>query len=172
MKTKPDKIMVHVKYSGLEETFSGDVNQVWVSINRFFTETVPAFHIGRKVLLTVDLEKLVENCKDIIAVAPEGAVVLVSKDKLTDRETLMLHLLANYVGHKLGMLKADSMSKMELQNRLGKSVKITSTRLGELCREGLAEKTEKGNYKITTFGVRKVQKETLPKIEETICCAD
>lgn len=168
MKTDLDKIRVHVKYGDLEETFSGDVNQVWVSVNRFFTETIPAFNIGRKILLTVNLEKLVENCRDIVALAPEGPTLLVSKDKLTDSETLMLYLLAYYLGHKLGILKSDSISRGGLQNRLGKSMKITSTRLGELCREGLAEKTEEDNYKITTFGVRKLQKDILPKIKETI----
>jgi hypothetical protein len=162
------KIEVHVKYGDLEESFSGGMNEVWISVNRFFAETIPAFDVGRKVLLTVDLEELIESCKDIIAVAPEGAVLLVSKDKLTDRETILLLLLASYVGHKLAVLNVDFMSKWELQNRLGKNMKITSTRLGELCKEGLVEKTEKDDYKITTFGVRTVQKEMLPKIKEAL----
>jgi hypothetical protein len=168
LSTEKGKIEVHVKYGDLEETFSGDINQVWISINRFFTDTIPAFNIGRKVLLTVNLEELIENCKNIIAVAPEGSVLSVSKDELTDRETIMLNLLASYVGHRLAVLNVDSMSKWELQNRLGKNMKITSTRLGELCREGLVEKTEKDDYKITTFGVTTVQKEILPKIKETL----
>lgn len=159
------KVTVHIKYRDVEQTFSGSVNDVWVSVNRFFSELVPAFDVARKVVLTVDLERLIEDCKDVIAVASEGPSLLVSKKRLTDSETLALHLLANYIGYKLGMVKNDSLSKEELQVGLGKSAKITSTRLGELVREGTATKTEEGNYKITTKGIKYLQKEALPRIK-------
>ena len=163
-----ETITVHIKYRDMEQTFTGNVNDVWISINRFFSEMIPALEVARKVLLTVDLEKLVDDCKDIIAVAPEGPSLLVSKQKLTDSETLALHLLAAYMGNKLGLLNSDTLSKEELQAKLGKSAKITSTRLGELCREGLATKTEEGNYRITTIGIKRLQEEALPKIREKI----
>ncbi|UCD26387.1 MAG: hypothetical protein JSW19_01770 [Candidatus Bathyarchaeota archaeon] len=163
-----ETITVHIKYQGLEQTFLGNVNDVWTSINRFFSEIVPALKVTRKVLLTVDLEKLVDDCRNVIAVAPEGPNLLVSKQKLTDSETLALNLLAAYVSNRLGLLKKDDLSKEELQKRLGKSAKITSTRLGELCREELATKTEEGNYKITTIGIKRLQEEVLPKIRERI----
>jgi predicted transcriptional regulator len=79
-----------------------------------------------------------------------------------------LLLLAAYIGNKLGPLKSDTLSKEELQAGLGKSAKITSTRLGELCREGLATKTEEGNYKIKTIGIKRLREEALPKIRERI----
>ncbi|MCW4001765.1 MAG: hypothetical protein NWE97_01055 [Candidatus Bathyarchaeota archaeon] len=163
-----ETITVHIKYQGLEQTFLGNVNDVWTSINRFFSEIVPALKVTRKVLLTVDLEKLVDDCRNVIAVAPEGPNLLVSKQKLTDSETLALNLIAAYVSNRLGLLKKDALSKEELQKRLGKSAKITSTRLGELCREELATKTEEGNYKITTIGIKRLQEEVLPKIRERI----
>ncbi len=152
----------------MEQTFTGNVNDVWVSVNRFFSEMIPAFEVARKAILTVDLEKLVDDCKNIIAVIPEGPRLLVSKQKLTDNETLALHLLAAYVGHKLGLLDKNSLSKEELQAGLGKSAKITGTRLGELYREGLAAKTEEDHYKITTIGVKSLQEEVLPKIRAKI----
>lgn len=153
------KVTVHIKYRDVEQTFSGSVDDVWVSVNRFFSELVPAFDVARKVVLTVDLERLIEDCKGVIAVASEGPTLLVSRKKLTDSETLALHLLANYIGYKLGVLRKDSLSKEELQIGLGKSSKITSTRLGELVREGTATKTEEGNYKITTKGIKQLQEE-------------
>jgi hypothetical protein len=163
-----ETITVHIKYQDVEQTFTGNVNDVWISINRFFSEMIPALEVARKVVLTVDLEKLIDDCKNIVAVAPEGPSLLVSKQKLTDSETLALHLLAAYIGNKLGLLNRDTLSKEELQARLGKSAKITSTRLGELCREGLATKTEEDNYKITTIGIKSLQEEALPKIRERI----
>lgn len=162
------EVTVHVRYGGVEQTFTGSVNDVWISVNRFFSDVIPAFDIARKVTLTVDLAKLVEDFKDVIAIAPEGPEVLIPKERLTDSETLQLYLLAAYVGYRLGHLSSDSVSKEELQTRLGKSSKITSTRLGELCREGMTTKTEEDDYKITTIGIKRLQEETLPKIREKI----
>lgn len=157
------KVTVHIKYKDVEQTFSGSADDVWVNVNRFFSELVLAFDVARKVVLTVNLEKLVEDCKGIIGVASDGTSLLISRKKLTDSETLMLHLLANYIGHKLGSLKEDSTSKETLKMELGKTAKITSTRLGELVREGTVNKTEEGEYKITTKGIKQLQ-EDLPKI--------
>ena len=161
-----ETVTVHIKYLETEQTFTGDVNHVWVSVNRFFSEMIPALQIVKKALLTVDLEKLIEDCKNIIAVAPEGPVLLVSRQKLTASETLTLHLLATYIGNKLGLSKI-FLTKEELQAALGKNAKITSTRLGELCREGLATKTDEGNYRITTLGIKRFQ-EALSQIREKL----
>jgi hypothetical protein len=161
-----ETVTVHIKYMDTEQTFTGEVNQVWVSVNRFFSEMIPALHIVKKALLTVDLEKLIEDCKNVIAVAPEGPVLLVSKQRLTDSETLTLHLLATYIGNKLGLSKG-FLTKEELQVALGKNAKITGTRLGELCREGYAAKTDEGNYMITTLGIKRFQ-EVLPEIREKL----
>ncbi len=162
-----ETVTVHIKYMDTEQTFTGDVNQVWVSVNRFFSEMIPALQIVKKAILTVDLENLIEDCKNVIAVTPEGPVLLVSKQRLTDSETLTLHLLATYIGNKLGLSKS-FLTKEELQAALGKNAKITGTRLGELCREGYATKTDEGNYMVTTLGIKRFQEETLPEIREKL----
>jgi len=163
-----EKITVHIKYKDVEQTFVGHVNDVWVVVNKFFSQMIPSFDVAQKVLLTPDLPKLIEGLKDVIALATEGPELLISKRRLTDSEIIQLYLLAAYMGHKLGRLSRDAMSKKELQTRLGKTSKITSTRLGELCREGVAIKTEEGKYKITTIGIKRLQDELLPKIREKI----
>ncbi|MDH5437571.1 MAG: hypothetical protein OEX76_01570 [Candidatus Bathyarchaeota archaeon] len=163
-----EKITVHVKYRNVEQTFVGNVNDVWVSVNRFFSQMIPSFNLTHKVMLTVDLQKIIEDVEGVIAIAPEGPELLISKQELTDSETIQLYLLAAHIGHRLGRLGRDSSSKEELQTRLGKSSKITSTRLGELCREGMATKNGEGDYKITTIGIKRLQEETLVKIREKI----
>jgi len=163
--SESEQITIHVKYGGIEQTFTGNVSDVWVSVNKFFSEMIPAFDIVRKVTLTVDLPKLIEDFKDVIAIAPEGPELLIPKEKLTDSETLQLYLLASYIGHKLGKLIRETMTKEELQTKLGKNMKITTTRLGELTKEGIAAKNEEGIYKITTIGLRRLQDETLSRIK-------
>src|SRR3990170_480008 len=154
-----DRVTVHVKYGGVEQTFSGNVNDVWVSVNRFFGEVVPAFDLARRLSLTVDLAKLVEGFKGVIAIAPEGPEVLIPKEKLTDSETLQLCLIAAYIGYRLGKLSSETMQKKELRAKLGKSMKITTTRLGELVKDGFVGKTEDGAYRITTIGIKKFSDE-------------
>jgi len=154
-----DRVTVHVKYGGVEQTFTGSVDDVWVSVNKFFGELIPAFDVARKVTLTVDLANLIEDAKDVIAIAPEGPELLVPKEKLTDSETLQLYLLATYIGHKLGKLAKETMTKEELQAKLGKSPKTTSARLSELVKERYIVKTEEGNYKIATVAIKKLQDE-------------
>jgi len=159
-----ETITVHIKYGDLEQTFTGNVNDVWVSVNRFFSEMIPAFDIARKVTLTIDLAKLIGDFKDVVAVAPEGPELLIPKERLTDSETLQLYLLAAYIGYRLGKLTRETMTKEELAAKLGKTMKITTTRLGELVKDGLTAKTEEGNYKITTMGIKKLQDVALSKI--------
>jgi len=158
---------VRVKYGDVEQTFSGDVNDVWVSVNKFFSELIPTFELARKVMLTVDLPKLIEDFKDVIAISPEGTEVLIPKERLTDSETLQLYLLAAYIGYQLGKLPNETMTKEELAAKLGKSMKITTTRLGELVKQGNVIRIEDGNYKITTVAIKKLH-ERLPAIKSEI----
>lgn len=168
MTNSADKLTIQVKYKDVEETFSGTPEEVWLLVNRFFKEFLPSFEIANRLLLSVDLQSLVKDCEGLVAFSPEGPNLLISKSRITDNETLALLLLASYVGYRLGMLESDAVSKEELQVRLGKSGKITSTRLGELVKSEIVTKTSDDKYEMTTFGVAQMQKEVLPKIKAKI----
>ncbi|MBS7620765.1 hypothetical protein KEJ32_01370 [Candidatus Bathyarchaeota archaeon] len=163
--TSEPQITVSVKYGGMEQTFSGSIEEVWAFLNKFFSEFIPAFQIAKALVLSIDIQRLVEDCKGLIGFADNAPHLLVPKEKLTDNETLALHLLAAHLGFKLGMLKTDVLTREELQTKLGKNPKITSTRLGELVKGEIAEKTSEGGYRITSFGVVQMQREWLPKIK-------
>ena len=160
-----ETITVNIKYQETEQTFIGDPDQVWITINKFFSEMIPALQTIKKITLTIDIESLITDREKIIAIAPEGTAILISKQELTDTEKLILQLLAAYIGGKLGKTKG-FLTQKELQVGLEKSPKITSTRLGELIREGLAAKTKEGNYIITTFGIKRFQEKRLPEIQK------
>jgi len=163
------QVVVHVKYGDVEQTFSGSVEDVWLSLNKFFGEFLPSFEVAKRLVLNVDLQKLAKECEGLFAFSKEGPNLLVSRNRLTDNETLALWLLAKYVGHQLGLVDGDVISKEELQGKLGKSGKIASTRLGELVKNEVAVKTADEKYRITTFGVVQMQKDVLPRIKAKIC---
>jgi hypothetical protein len=162
---KPEKVAVQIRYKDVEKTFSATMEETWLLLNKFFNEFLPSFEIANKLWLSVDLQQLAKDLESLIAFSREGPNLLVPKNKLTDNETLLLWLLASYMGHKLGLLESDMLSKEELQVKLGKSGKITSTRLGELVKNDLATKTADEKFSITTFGVAQMQREILQKIK-------
>ena len=161
-------VTVHVRFKDVEETFTGDVDTVWKGVNRFFGRLLPLLNAVNGVVLTVHLNEVLDASKGLVAVTEEGPVVLVSKQKLTDSETLLLMLLAAYVGSRLGVLKKSWLTRDELREWLGKSGKITGTRLGELSREGLVAKTEEGAYKLSTLGIKRLVEELLPQIKSKV----
>ena len=161
-------VTVHVRFGDVEQTFTGSVEDVWLSLNRFFGEFLPSFEVAKRLVLSVDLQGLVKDCEGLIGFSREGVNLLVSKDRLTDNETLLLWLLAGYVGFSLGLVGSDCVSKEELQARLGKSGKIASTRLGELVKSDVVAKVADDKYRITTFGVVQMQKDVIPKIRAKV----
>jgi hypothetical protein len=159
------RVKVHVKFGDAEQTFEGSVEDVWLSVNMFFGEFVPSFEIAQKLMLRVDLQKVVKDCEGILIFSKEGPNLLVPRNKLTDNEVLSLWLLAYHIGHDLGLIADESVGKDELQAKLGKNAKITGTRLGELVKNGIAAKMVDEEYKITVFGVNQMQKDIIPKIK-------
>lgn len=158
---RQETITVQIKYIDLEKTFTGNVDEVWIALNKFFCEFVPTFTLSKNILLTVDLNKLIEGCRDIIALSKEGIQLLVPKNKVSDNEILVLYLLGAYIGYNLGILQNDTLSRETLQLKLGKNAKITSTRLSELVKNEIAKKTPDSKYRITVSGITRIQKDIL-----------
>ena len=133
-------------------------------LNQFFNDMIPSFEIAQKLWLNIDVAQLAKDLSGIVAFSGDGASLLVPKNKLTDNEALLVWLAAYHLGHKLGLVKTDSLSKDELQAKLGKSGKITSTRLGELVKTEMVAKDANERFRVTTFGVTQTQKDIIPKI--------
>ena len=155
-------------YKNLEQQFSAEPQEAWLIINHFFKDFIPSFDIAQELSLSVDLQQLAKDLIGIAAFSSDGANLLVPKNKLTDSEALMIWLTTYYIGCKLSLVNSDSLSKDELQTKLGKSGKIVSTRLGELVKNGSIQKTADEKFKITAFGVVQTQKEVLPRTKTKI----
>jgi predicted transcriptional regulator len=110
------------------------------------------------------LQKLAKDCEGIIAFAHDGPVILIQRDRLTDNETILLRLLAAHLGKALGKSASETISKDELQVKLGKNPKIVSTRLSELVKNEFVSKGKNEDYRLTDLGVTQMQKEVLPKV--------
>jgi hypothetical protein len=161
----PDKVDAHLKYKELEKDFTSTLQETWTLLDQFFKEYLPTFEVAQKLTLNVDLQQLAKDLEGLIAFSPEGANLLVPKNKLTANEALLLWLSAQYLGNKLGLLSSESLSKTEMQTKLGKTAKITGTRLRELIKNESAAKTADDRFKITTFGVLVTQRDVIPRVK-------
>jgi hypothetical protein len=162
---KPEKIQVQIKYKDVEQQFVADPQEAWLLLNQFFKDLLPSFEIAQKLWLNVDIAQLAKDLSGIVNFSGDGASLIVPKNKLTDNEALLVWLAAYFLGHKLGLVDKETLSKNELQFKLDKSGKITSTRLGELVKNDFAVKTSDEAFRITVLGVVQLQKEVLPKIK-------
>ena len=168
MSEKPEKIQIQIKYRDISQGFSAEPQEAWLLLNQFFKEFIPSFDIARKLWLNVDLKQLARDLDGLVAFSGDGASLMAPKNKLTDNEALSIWLTAQYLGHELGMLGNDAVSKEELQTKLGKSAKIVSTRLGELVKNGVLAKTPEEKFRITAYGIAQAQKEIVPKVRAKI----
>ena len=168
MSEKPEKIQIQIKYRDIAQEFSAEPQEAWLLLNQFFKEFIPSFDIARKLWLNVDLKQLARDLDGLVAFSGDGASLMAPKNKLTDNEALSIWLTAQYLGHELGMLGSDAVSKEELQTKLGKSAKIVSTRLGELVKNGVLAKTPEEKFRITAYGIAQAQKEIVPKVRAKI----
>ncbi len=168
MSEKPEKIQIQIKYRDISQGFSAEPQEAWLLLNQFFKEFIPSFDIARKLWLNVDLKQLARDLDGLVAFSGDGASLMAPKNKLTDNEALSIWLTAQYLGHELGMLGSDAVSKEELQTKLGKSAKIVSTRLGELVKNGVLAKTPEEKFRITAYGIAQAQKEIVPRVRAKI----
>ena len=162
------KIEVHIKFGEIEQKFYAEPQEAWPLISQFLENSVPSFEIAQKLWLNIDLQQLSRDLSGLVAFSNDGVNLLVARNRLTDNEALSVWLTAYHLGNQLGVLKSNCLSKDDLQVKLGKSGKIISTRLGELAKIGIVQKTSDEKYHITTYGVVETQREIIPRIRSKI----
>jgi len=157
------ELQVYVKYDQFEEDFKGPVDQVLRALIAFLDKVYPGLEILSQVRLTVDLQELIEEMKDIIAIAPSGPVVL-SKKRLTVKELIGLNLIGAFVGYKLNLAEKASLSLDEMVTLTGKTKGSVSGALTPMVNDRLVEKPEKGEYKISLLGIKHFIDEVFPTL--------
>jgi len=160
------RLELSVKYKDLEVKFTGTPDSVIRSLFGFLSKVLPAFEFVSSLTLTVDLEKLLKSVSGLIAFTPEGPVITLPKEKLGgDRNIILLHLIKSYVGKQTDRLEKDSLSNTEILSLTGGKPGTVAARLTELTDMGWVERVGRGEYRITTLGVKSFIEEILPKIK-------
>ncbi len=158
-----NKLEVLVKYKGMEIKFSGSPDEVLRSFLDFFNKVLPNYSLISNLTLSTDLEQLLRDLEGIVAITPEGIIITVPKEAIVEREALLLHLVRVFIGYKLGTYDKDSISISELLTVSGGKPSSIAARLSEMVNLNWVERVGRGQYRITTYGIKSFQETVLPK---------
>ncbi|WP_309492524.1 hypothetical protein [Candidatus Hecatella orcuttiae] len=168
MAEKPS-LKVHVELGEAKLDLEGSPEEVIKAFLQLVGRVYPAYRLVEGLTLTVDLEGLMKNLEGILAFTAEGPVILIPKDRLgrlSIRELIALHLTKAYVGNQVGRLERVSLSVDELLQAIGGRIGAMAGRLSEMVDEGLVVRIGRGEYKITTYGLKHFQENILPKLRQ------
>lgn len=154
-----------IRYRDVEAKFYGKPDDVIRAFFGFMGKVLPSYNLAAQLTLTIDLKDLLASVRNLIAFTPEGPVVIVPREKLGgDKNIIMLNLIRAYVGYKTGRLEKDSLSTSEIMALTGGKSGTVAARLSELTDMGLVERVGRGEYRVTTLGIKHFLDEILPKI--------
>ncbi len=134
-------IEVVLKHSGVENRIIGSPETVLRELLSYFSKVYPSIELVSKLVLSVDSVEFLQSCTGVLAVSPEGLVVLKDLRDLKDKELMMT-------------------------KTTGRSTGTVAGRLSELCNEQLVERVGKGSYRLTTMGTRVVIKNLMPRVAQ------
>ena len=151
-----ESLRVHLEFGDVKVDFEGDVNQVTESIIRFLTGVYPNLEILRKLVYIPDVTNLATKLVGHAEITAEGPI-LVPRLETSARDAACTALLGAYVGSKLGKLSKESLSSADLAIITGKAKKTISNEVPKLVADGLAERTDEGEYRLTVLGIKRTE---------------
>ncbi len=147
------KIRVSIKHDETEVEFEGGYEEVWKSINRYFSETYPALETIKALTGLADVADLAEKLKGLVEFR-EGRIIILGE--LEAKRKILLCLAAAYVGKALGLFEKDKLTPKEIAAYTGLDERVTRARLSELRRAGLVIRSEEGLYGFTSTSLNEL----------------
>ena len=129
------------------------------SLHEFVSKMVPSLDLARVISVNYSLNDLIQLFKDYVRVTPEGPRVWTQDKKLSDRDVIMLQLVAAKISHLSGKASSEAMGVGEIEVATGLYDKTISSRLSELTKSAVVERIESdqgGKYRITTVGTNRL----------------
>jgi hypothetical protein len=139
--------------------FSGSPEVVMRSLHEFVSKMVPSLDLARAISVNFSLNDLIQLFKEYVRVTPEGPRVWTQDKKISDRDVIMLQLVAAKISHLSGRASSDAMGVGEIEGATGLYAKTISSRLSELTKSAVVERVESdkgGKYRITTVGTSRL----------------
>jgi hypothetical protein len=149
-------LSVSVSYGDVKVEFSGPPEVVFRSLHEFIAKEIPGIDLARSISVNYSLNDLVQMFREYIRFTEEGPRVWVQDRKLSDKDVILLQLVAARAAGLSGKLPGEDMSVSELETATSLNPKTIGSRLSELNKSGAVERREAegaGRYRVTTTGV-------------------
>ena len=155
-----EKVKVVIRHEGTEIEFEGGYEEVWRSVNKFFSEVYPALETVRKLTGAIDVTSLAKQLEGLVEFR-EGRIVILKE--LDAKRKILLCLAAAHVGKALNLFEKDKLAPKEIAAYTGLDERVTRARLSELRKAGLVVKANEGLYQITSLGVSELEQTSFAK---------
>jgi hypothetical protein len=150
------QLSVSVSYGAVKVEFSGSPDVVFRSLHEFIAKEIPNIDLAKSISVNYSLNDLVQMFRDYIRFTEEGPRVWVQDRKLSDKDVVLLQLVAAKAANLSGKGGREDMSVAELEVATSLYAKTIGSRLSELNKVGAVERRDAegtGRYKVTTTGV-------------------
>jgi DNA-binding transcriptional ArsR family regulator len=155
-------LSISVRYGDTKVEFSGSPEVVLRSLYEFITKVIPNMDLARAISVNYSLNDVIQLFKEYIRITPEGPRLWIEDKRLSDRDVILLQLVASKASSLTGGGASDAMSVAEIQAATGLYPKTISSRLSELSKTAQVERVEGeggGRYRISTLGVHKLDEQ-------------
>ena len=120
--SKGSSLKVLVKWDEKELEFTGSIDEVCSAFLNFLCEKFPIFETVSKVLITVDIEEVLKSLDGLLYIAKEG-VMFKPGIRSTAHDAIILCLVGQYAGFKMGILEKDTLQYSEIEKITGQKQK-------------------------------------------------
>ena len=160
------ELSISVNYGDSSVQFSGPPEVVMRSLHEFVSKVIPSMDLARAISVNHSLNDLTQMFKEYVRITPEGPRVWTQDRKLSDRDVIMLQLVASRIAHLSGKTAGDAMGVSEIEAATGLYSKTISSRLSELTKSANVERVDSdqgGKYRITTVGTSRLGEQLAKK---------
>lgn len=160
---------VTISFQGFSETIRGEtMEEVFRGVTKCLSQHLPLYDLVSGLVFKVDLERLLNELRGLVTFFSNGEFVLEFGPGVSDFDTVLICLVAAYVGYGLGFsedsLTIDETFDVVKSSGLPYSKKTVNNRLGDLAKMNLARRILRGKYKVTELGIKHFLKESIPAI--------
>lgn len=148
-----------MSYGDTKVDFSGPPEVVMRSLHEFVSKMIPGMDLARTISVNYSLNDMIQLFKEYVRITPEGPRVWTQDRKLSDRDVIMLQLVAARISSLSGKSGSDAMGVSEIEAATGLYPKTISSRLSELTKSATVERMDSeqgGKYRITTMGTSRL----------------
>jgi len=149
-------LSVSVSYGDVKVDFAGPPDMVMRSLHEFVAKVIPEVDLAKAISANYSLNDILQMFKDYVRITPEGPRVWSQDKKLSDRDVILLQLVAARASSLSGRGGSDAMAVSEIQEATGLYPKTISSRLSELTKQTMVERIDSeggGKYRISTVGI-------------------